>query len=236
MKERMTRRGSVDLIYDPFYEILQDPDDDWAFRPGQLFYSHIAYPETHPQILKMIKYDPRNERNTTFAISPYSDGDEKHYPVKELKLREGELFYVYKGKRRLVVVLGRVESGWFKDNPQEYLICAPIFTFKPAHNQEMIIKTQGFLYPSLFYMSPDINGCPEESAIRFEMIQPVIRNCLDPFFCYGEKKPVCLSQDAYWILLCHLLKFLNGKILDQKTEEYMKFYGEYLMEGFIENP
>ena len=95
----MTRRGSDDLIHTPFYEILQNPDDDWAFLPGQLFWSHIVYPEIHPQILKMIKYDPVDERKTTFSISPYSGGDEKHYPVKELNLREGELFYVYKGKR-----------------------------------------------------------------------------------------------------------------------------------------
>ncbi|MDP3012974.1 MAG: hypothetical protein Q8M92_01940, partial [Candidatus Subteraquimicrobiales bacterium] len=202
----------------------------------QLFYSHIAYPETHPKILKMVNYDPRNEKNTKFTISPYNDGDEKHYPIKELKLRESELFYVYRGKRRLVVVLGYIKSSWVKNNPEEYLLCAPVFSFKPAQTQEMIIKTQAFLNPGLFYMPPDMNGCPEESAIRFEMIQPVVRNCLDPFFCYGEGKPVCLSKEAYWILLCHLLKFLNGKVLDQKTEEYMKFYGEYLMEGFIENP
>lgn len=228
----MIRRGSVDLIRDPFYEILQKRNDDWAFMPGQLFYSHIAYPETHPQILKMFSYDPRNEKNTTFSISPYNDGDEKHYPVKELNLRENELFYVYKGKRRLVIVLGYIECSWSKNNPQEYLLCAPVFSFKQAHTQEMIIKTQAFLYPSMFYMPPNINGCPEESAIRFEMIQPVVRNCLDPFFCHGERKPVRLANEAYWILLCHLLKFFNGRILDTEAAEYMKFYGEYLMDGF----
>lgn len=232
----MTRRGSTDLICDPnpFYEMLHNPDDDWGFHPGQLFWSHIAYPETHPQILKMINYDPKNEKNTTFNIKPYSNGDENHYPVKELSLREDELFYIYKGKRRLVMILGYIKSSWFRNNPQEYLLCAPVFRFKPdpMHTQEMIIKTQAFLYPSLFYLPPDINGCPNESAIRFEMIQPVIRNSLDPFFCLGENKPVKLSQEAYWILLCHLLKFLNGKILDSKTEEYMKFYGEYLMKNF----
>ena len=228
----MICRGSKDLICDPFYETLKDPDDDWAFKPGQLFYSHIAYPETHPQILKMIKYDPRNEKNTTFVIKPYSNGDEKHYPVKELNLREDELFYVYKGKRRLVVVLGYIECSWSKDNKQEYLLCAPVFSFKKEHTQEMIIKIQALLYPSLFYMSPSMNGCNEESAIRFEMIQPVIRNCIDPFFCYGEKKPVRLTSEAYWLLLCHLIKFMNGKILDAKIDEYVKFYGEYLMAGF----
>ena len=228
----MTHRGSADLICDPFYETLNNPDDDWGFHSGQLFWSHIAYPETHPQILKMIKYDPRNERNTTFTIKPYSDGDERHYPVKDLNLRENELFYVYKGKRRLVVVLGYIKSSWFKNNPEEYLLCAPVFSFKEAHTQEVILKIQAFSYPSLFYIPPSINGCPDESAIRFEMIQPVIRNSLDPFFCHGEKKPVKLSQEAYWILLCHLLKFLNGKVLDTKTEEYTKFYGEYLMESF----
>jgi hypothetical protein len=228
----MTLKGSPDLICTPFYEELKKPDDDWSFYPGQLFWSHIAYPESHPKILKLVRYAPKNERNSIFNIAPYSDGDERHYPVKELKLREGELYYIYKGKRRLVMVLGRVESEWFRTNPQEYLLCAPVFSFKEKHNQEMVLKTQAVLYPSLFYLPPDTCGCPEESAIRFELIQPVIRNCLDPFFCNGSNKPVHLSPDAYWILLCHLLKFINGKPLDSGTEEYIKFYGEYLMEGF----
>jgi hypothetical protein len=228
----MTRRGSPDLICTPFYEELKNPDDDWAFYSGQLFWSHIAYPESHPKILKLAKYAPKDERNSVFNIVPYSDGDERHYPVKELKLREGELFYVYKGKRRLVVVLGRIESEWLKTSPQEYLLCAPVFSFKDKHSQEMILRTQAFLYPSLFYMPPDTNGCPEESAIRYELVQPVVRNCLDTFFCHGSRTPVRLAPEAYWLLLCHLLKFINGKVLDAQTEEFMKFYCEYLMESF----
>jgi hypothetical protein len=44
----------------------------------------------------------------------YNPGDERHYPVKELNLREGELLYVLKGKKRLVIVLARVESECYK--------------------------------------------------------------------------------------------------------------------------
>src|SRR3990172_6811442 len=219
----MIIKGSKDLITDftdaAFYEVLDHPDADWNFLPGQLYWSHIAYPETHPKILKMVKYDPRSDKNTEFKISHYSDGDENHYPLHELGLREGELFYVYKGKKRLVVVLGYSESSWIVNKPQEYILCAPVFSFKPQHTQEIVIKTQAFNYPNLFYLPPDKDGCPNESAIRFEMIQPVVRNCLDPFFCTGKRKPVRLSEEGYWILLCHLLSFLKGKVLDKEVKE-----------------
>jgi hypothetical protein len=232
------QRGSKDLIYDPFYEVLRK-EQNWDFLPGQLYWAHVVYPETYPIVLKLISYDPINEKKTLFAMRYYNPGDERHYPVKELNLREGELLYVLKGKKRLVIVLARVESEWYKiENRDECFLCAPVFSFKEHHSQEMVIRTQALLYPSQFYLPPDTNGCPNESAVRFELVQPVIRNSLDPFWCSAQKQqPVRISSEVYWVLLCHFLKFLNGKILDERTAEYMNFYSEYLMDEFREiNP
>lgn len=228
----MKIQGSPDLICNNFYQVLENPDDDWALKPGQLFYAHITYPETHPKILKLSKYDPRNERNTIFTIVPYNDGDEKHYPIRELNLRSNELLYVYKGKRRLVVLLGHIESTWIKEKPQEYMLCAPVFSFKDYHSQEMVLRTQAFLFPNLFYLPPDRNGCPNESAIRFELIQSINRNSLDSFFCHGKNQPVRLTDEAFWIMLCRLIKFLNGKVIDAETEELIKIYSQLLTESY----
>lgn len=225
----MAERASTDLLIPQFYELL-DKKDSWAFQPGQLYFTHVVYPRSYPTILKLEKYDPRGETKSRFSIKRYSSGDEKHYPVKKLNLRADEMFYIYTGKIRPVVILGYVESEWF-ETTQKVFLCAPVFSFKPRHSQEYIIKIQAFVYSYLFYLPKDPKGCYEESAIRFELIQPIMKGFLQPYLDLIDKKPVSLTQNAYWLLLNHLSKFLSGKPIDKEIEEDIIAYQELLLES-----
>jgi len=223
-------KGSRDLICEPFFTFVEDR---WAMKPGQLYWAQAVYPHHYPLILQMVNYDPLDERKTEFRIKSYSSGDESHYPVKELGLREGELYHVYIGKQRLVVILGYIESEWLVgEKPQKILMCAPMFSFKSQHTQEMVIKTQAFAYPNLFYLPPDVNGCPEESAIRFELIQPIMKGFMQPFTIGSLSKGIPLSEEAYWLMINHLVKYICNKKIDDEIDELAEVYQGILLEEF----
>lgn len=223
-------KGSQYTIIDQYYQSLA-LDEAGAKKPGQLYFTHVAYPHDWPRILKLIHYDPQKESKSTFTIKRYSDGDERHYPVKELNLRDNELYYIFKGKKRLVIVLGYIECPWLdRDKPQEVLLCAPVFSFKPRHNQEMVIRIQAFDYPNLFYLPPSPHGCNEESAVRFEMIQPIMSSYLMPFHDFLNNKPVILTTVAYRLLMAHLIKFISNEILDSNLHKDILAWNELLIE------
>ncbi len=223
-------KGSKNTLIDQYYESLP-LSERYAKRSGQLYFTHVAYPHDWPHILKLTQYDPKKESKSTFIIKSYSEGDERHIPVKDLDLRDNELYYVFKGKKRLIIVLGYIESDWLnRDKVQEVLLCAPVFSFKPRHSQEMVIRIQAFDYPNLFYLPPRPHGCNKESAVRFEMIQPIMSSYLMPFDDYLNKKPVILTTVAYRLLMVHLVKFISNEILDSNLYEDILTWHELLIE------
>ena len=224
------RKGSPDLLWE-FYDLL-GPRESWAMRPGQLYSAHVVYAQHWPTVVQVVNYDPLDERNSVFRIKPYSEGDERHYPIHSVGLREDEMWYVYTGKKRLVVVLGYVESEWLsKDRPQKVLMCAPVFGFQSRHTQEMVIRTQAFDYPNLFYLPPEPRGCYEESAVRFEMIQPIMKGYLQPFRSPLANKPVVLSDTAYRFLITHLVNYICGEVVDEQVHEDIRAYRDLLLES-----
>lgn len=228
----MAKRASTDLLIPEFYR-LSSEEEFWKYKPGQLCFTHVVYPQPYPRILKPEKINSRDETKSTFAIKPYSSGDEKHYPIKILNLRTDEMFYIYTGKMRSAIILGYIESEWF-ESKQNVLLCAPIFSFKDRHSQEFIIKTQTFIYPSLFYLPANPRGCYEESAVRFELIQPIMDGYIQPYRNKIDNKLISLTKDAYWYLINHLLKFICGRPIDKELEEYVNIYQQLLLES-LEN-
>jgi hypothetical protein len=225
----MKDEASLDLLIPSFYQLL-DITESRAFKPGQFYFTHVVYPQEYPTILKLEKYDPLDETKLVFSIKRYSDGDEKHYPARVLNLRADEMLYIYTGKIRTVIILGYIKSQWF-EAIQEVFLCAPVFSFKSRHSQEFIIELQAFMYPSLFYLPKSPKGCCEESAIRFEMIQPIMRGFLRPCLSSIDQKPFSLTKEAYWLLMNHLLKFISGKPIDERIEGDIRAYQELLLES-----
>jgi len=175
-----------------------------------MYFAHAVYPPEYPKILWPVSVDPRDVGKSQFRLKPYSDGDEGHMPIKELGLEEDELYYVYKGKRRLVVTLGCCTQTWYPTAREEMiLLCAPIFSFKARHSQDFVVRTQAFHYPNLFYLPPDNDGCTDESAVRFEYIQPIVASCLQPCLGVLSKLPVALTEAALKLMSVHLSSFLG---------------------------
>lgn len=226
-------KGSRDFtIIGEYYESLKS-DEGWAMKPGQFCYTHVVYPQAYPKILNLIQYDPKYENRSIFTIKNYSSGDEHHYPIKDLNLREDEMYYIYIGKIRLVIVLGYVDSEWLGSNrSQRILLCAPVFSFKSAHSQEMVIRTQAFDFPNLFYLPPSPSGCSEESAVRFEMVQPIMSGYIQPFYDRLNNKPIILNEAAYRLLMGHLVKFLCGEIINKDINNDILAYRELLLEAW----
>ena len=135
------RRGNDCLITSgPFYTTLAAADG-WKLQPGQLYYAHTVYPTAYPRILRIDNLDPRDDpRKASFTLKDFSDPDASHYPSKELGLEHDELYYACVGKRRLVIVLGECTQTWYPtEREQRILLCAPVFSFKRRHLQEVVI-------------------------------------------------------------------------------------------------
>lgn len=178
--------------------------------PGQLYYAHVAYPPEYPLIVHAEQYDSKDESKSLFRIKPYSQGDETHRPVKLLNLEHDENLYVYRGKKRLMVVLGTCKLSWHeKELGKSVVLAAPAFSFKSAHPQELVVRTQAFDLPPWFYLPLDADGCQYESAVRFEYVQPVMASWLTPLLGVLSRKPVALSDAARDLLLVHLSRFLG---------------------------
>lgn len=228
---QISKGSSILITTDNYYSSLTD-SEAWAMKLGQFYYAHIIYPFDYPRILKPIFIDPSDEFKSKFAIKRYSKDDKKHFPMKTLNLRQDEMYYVNKGKIRLSVVVGYIKSEWVDpSNTENYVLCAPVFGFRNQHGQEFIVKTQAFNYPHLFYLPNDNHGCYKESAVRFELIQPVSRGCLYPYKGALPDKPVILTDEAYWLMMSHLMKFLTGTIINPQLDQDISDYRKLILDG-----
>jgi len=89
-----------------------------------------------------------------------------------------------------------------------------LFTFKPRHSEEFILRCAAFDYPSLLYLPAEANGCSQPSAVRFEYMQPIARKALHNFAAGSPRQAIALSDEAYALFVNHLGRFLFRRDLD----------------------
>ncbi len=199
--------------------------------PGQIVVGHTVYPPTDPWILKVINYDALDESKSQYEAKRYQADDRSHMPIAELRLRSDENYYLYIGKERPLIVVSGVGSRWLNPIHDESLYaCVPIFSFKPRHKDEFRIRAMGFCYRDLFYLPADANGCTEEGAARFELMQPIARKALHNYFKGSPSRPVALSDEAFALFVNHLGRFLTGKNLDTMICEQIDTYRSLVLE------
>jgi hypothetical protein len=156
-------------------------------------------------------------------------------PIAELGLRNDENYYLYHGKERPLAVVKGIGSRWLKPNQDESLyLCAPIFSFKKGHSEEFRIKTMGFCFHSLFYLPSDPNGCTEEGAVRFELIQPIARKALGNYLKGNQSRPVALYDEAYSLFANHFGRFVFGRDLDSTICEQIDVYRNLIVEALAQ--
>lgn len=227
MKESLSN-----LLCASFYKFIQSSAAPNELTPGQIVSAHTVYPPPEPWILKVENYNAFDVRKSSYVVKRFEKEDRSHMPIAELGLRNDENYYLYHGKERPLIVVKGIGSRWLKPNQDESLyLCAPVFSFKNRHNEEFRIKVMGFCFPSLFYLPPDSNGCSEESAVRFELVQPIARRALNNYFKGNPSKPVALSDEAYSLFANHLGRFIFGEDLDLSICEQIDAYRSLVVEG-----
>ena len=87
-----------------------------------------------------------------------------------------------------------------------------------------------FCYPNLFYLPSDSSGCTDESAARFELMQPISRKALYNYLKGTPSQPVALSDEAFALFVNHLGRFLTGKDLDPAVCTQIDTYRELVLD------
>jgi len=225
------------LLCDPFYETKEplgrDKKGNPRVLPGQLILAHQVYPPTRPMIIEVQGYDPRDASKNSYVFKKYDPANPppNHFPVKELNLRSDENLYVMQGKLRPAVVLQIITTDYYNlQNPEPYVWVAPCFTFKEKHKQEYRCRIAAMQFPHLFYVPSNASGFAEEGVLRFEHIQPVAAEGVQPLFRNGKQS--FLTDSAWAVLQQRLHLFVTNRVLDQAMEEALQAYTECLLEAY----
>ncbi|GFP19645.1 hypothetical protein HKBW3S03_01150 [Candidatus Hakubella thermalkaliphila] len=207
-----------------------------SFQIGQFYLGPVKYPLTPPKVLEIDEYDPVEEEKSTFRIASYNSNKlQQQIPIKSLNLRSEDRLYILQGKLRPVIILGYCDADWLYDPMtkggiwEKLILCLPIFTFKARHSQDYVVKIQIFEIPNLFYIKPSNKGVTEESAARFELIQPIHKGDLQPLKNLNER-PFKLSGDTLKVLWNHLCIFLTARPLFEELQKDLQAYAELIKE------
>jgi len=229
------REQFANLLCQNFYKFIDPPADPTRrdIIPGQLVVAHNVYPTEQPWIIEVLHYHPTNESLCQYRVKRYSASEDRsHMPIAELGLRMDENYYLYIGKERPLIVVREIRSRWLNPLHDEGLVaCVPIFSFKPRHNEVFRLKSMGFCYPNLFYLPSDPNGCTEEGAARFELMQPIARRALHRFLKGSPSQPVALSDGAFALFINHLGRYLLEKNLDEQICQDIDSYHDLVLEA-----
>jgi hypothetical protein len=224
------KQNLSNLLCQNFYKFI-NPASASAPIPGQIVWAHTVYPPKDPWILKVIHYNALDDSKSQYIVKRYQKDDQSHMPIAELGLHADENYYLYVGKQRPLVVIKGVGSRWLNPLYDESLYaCVPVFSFKERHKQEFRMRTMAFSYPSLFYLPAEADGCAEDSAVRFELMQPIARKALHNYFKGQPPRPVALSDEAFALFINHLGRFLWGKDLDEVICQEIDAYHSLVQE------
>lgn len=233
------REQFSNLLCPNFYKFLHpasDPKQKQPLIPGQIVSAHTVYPPGEPWIIQVVNYSPQDESRSQFRVKRYESDDRSHMPIAELGLRSDENYYAYIGKERPLIVVQEVGSRWLNRLYDEALVlCVPIFSFKPRHDDTFRIEAMGFCYPNLFYLPSDPSGCAEEGAGRFELTQPIARKALHNFLRGSPSRAVALSDEAFALFINHLGRFLIEKGLDEQVCSEIDAYRGLILEAMTKD-
>jgi hypothetical protein len=224
------KEGLSNLLCQNYYKYLNSAAPSQPF-PGQIVSAHTVYPPNDPLILKVINYNAFDSSKSEYEVKRYQAADRSHMPIAELKLRSDENYYLYVGKERPLIVVKGIGSRWLNPLHDESLYaCVPIFSFKGRHTEGSRIRAMGFDYSNLFYLPSDANGLIQESAARFELMQPIGRKALHNYLTGSPPKPIALSDEAFALFVNHLGRFLLSKDLDKDICEQLDAYRGLVLE------
>jgi len=217
---------SVQNIVSSWWEEVSET----RLKRGSLIFAFVPHVDQIPHTLTPIgRKNATQHEEAKVRISPLriKDGRPKpSLPVAALSLYDGELWTVYRAKKRPCLVLStgqpKVENSIRRDMPKKLtsptILVAPYYGAdkdgrRSGYNTELVERIRHAEYPQLFWDKLPIRG-PKESILRFDHIQPVGSH----YYAY-EHSGYTLSDDAVKLIIDDWLTWV--------------FYGGLPEESFI---
>ena len=204
-------------------------------KRGVLVYAFVPHVDQVPNTLIPIgRKEAEDHSEATIKISPLRINDSRPreaLPVAALSLHEGELWTVYRAKKRPCLVVGtkqpQVDNSSRRNMPKKLtsptLIVAPYYGAdkdgrRAGYNSELVDRIRHAEYPQFMLDYLPISG-PKHSILRLDHIQPVGLH----HYAY-EHSGFCLSDEAVELILDDWLQWLlyGGLPLDSFILDYQK--------------
>lgn len=193
--------------------------DKKELKRGSLIYAFVPHVDQVPNTLKSIARKKAEEhREAKIKISPLRINDPRPgevLPVAALSLYEGELWTVYRAKKRPCLVVGtkqpQVDDSLRRYMPRKLtsptLIVAPYYGAdkdgrRAGYNSKLVERIRHAEYPQFMLDFLPISG-PKQSILRLDHIQPVGFH----YYAY-EHSGYCLSDEAVELILDDWLQWL----------------------------
>jgi hypothetical protein len=189
-----------------------EEDDKTRLKRGSLVYAFVPHVDQVPNTLTPIgRKDPTQHNEAIVRISPLRIKESRSkpgLPVAALSLYEGELWTVYRAKKRPCLVLdaeqpevkNMIRRGMPKILTSPTVLVAPYYGAdkdgnRSGYNSELVERVQHAEYPQFFWDKLPIRGA-RESILRFDHIQPVGLH----HYAY-EHSGYALSDDAVDLII-----------------------------------
>ena len=166
-----------------------------------MFWAPITYRDEGLQLLRLETYDPKDERNSRFRLTPESEASDafNHFPVKELELRRNEEMVVFRAKYRNAVLFS-VAMTQPEEQPERgrAFVAVPHYSFQPDDPADFRESVRLFQYSALFHAPADIGLGIPDGYFRFDRISVVPRQGLNEPVNYRLADSVLNFMNAWF--------------------------------------
>ena len=221
---------AVQNLADPWWV----PCDQGDTSPGALLNAFIPHVDQIPHTMTPVgRENPEEHKTALVRIEPLAikgSRPKPQLPVAALTLDKGELWTIYKAKKRPCLVVGQstvqVDEAARRDMPKKAtsptLLVAPYYGAdkdgsRAGYNEALLQRIRHAEYSQFMLDSLPIGG-PKQSVLRFDHIQPVGLH-YKSFEHTGYRLSDTAMQD---IVIDWLLWYLRGEVPEGSFVEYFQ--------------
>lgn len=192
----------IDLVPgESYYEKVRvgGPIASQLFMPGYFYYAPISNPlERNPALEIRMKYNQQKQcHDTSPSPAGWETFDEEREPVKtnEIRLRAKDRAILVPVKKRPVIVL-TTTAQQTQDGTRHFgkgFLVAPMYSFagdnqKTPYTADFIERVKAYCFDEFFYLPSCDNPAIKEGFVRFDRIQTINREWLQPRgAAFGDK-------------------------------------------------
>lgn len=223
---------------DEYYELLGYENRE-NFYPGQIICAFVNYPiQQNLKTLTIKDLHPFDNAQTTYTLEEFNYEkmeNTQHRPIAgDNNLELDEHYIVQKGKIRPCVILNFFQSRFDNRNHnEEFYLCAPIFSIKSKHSDQLLLDILKFDIPSEFFLPQNRIGLNSHSVIRFSRILPLYKSNMKAAESnITGNKPFKLSSNVFKLLIYHLANYFSfdyeqAKNITPEIDALKEIYSEF---------